>query len=74
MDASMSDSDSFVSKDCDEGTQLVGPVDTKSEFEDTELEEVVLLEGSQQILQLTLEEQADHFMKEETIDNDDYAD
>jgi len=34
----------------------------------------VLREGPQQILQLELQEQADHLMREETIDNDDYAD
>jgi len=32
------------------------------------------MERPQQILQLTLQEQADHFMREETADADDYAD
>jgi len=32
------------------------------------------MEGPQQILQLTLQEQADNFMREEITDADDYAD
>jgi len=39
-----------------------------------ELEDLVLLEGPQQMLQLTLQKQADDFMKEEIIDVDDYVD
>ncbi len=31
-------------------------------------------EGPQEILQLTIQEQADDFMKEEIINSDDYAD
>jgi hypothetical protein len=34
----------------------------------------VKLEGPQEILQLTIQEQADEFMKEEITDSDDYAD
>jgi hypothetical protein len=34
----------------------------------------VLKEGPQQILQLTLQDQADDFMREEIVDSDDYAD
>jgi hypothetical protein len=52
----------------------VGPVDGESEFGDTELEDLVMLEGPQQILQLTLEKQAGDFMKEEITNADDYAD
>jgi hypothetical protein len=52
----------------------VGPVDGESEFGNTELEELVLLEGPQQILQLTLQEQIKDLMKEEITDADDYAD
>ncbi len=52
----------------------MGPVDGESKFENTELEDLVMLEGPQQILQLTLQKQADDFMKEEIIDADDYAD
>ncbi len=52
----------------------MGPVDGESEFGDTKLEDLVMLEGPQQILQLTLEKQAGDFMKEEITDADDYAD
>jgi len=52
----------------------VKPVNDESEFGNTELEDLVLLEGPQQILQLTLQEQANDFMKEEITDADDYAD
>jgi len=51
----------------------VGPVDGESEFGETELEDLVMLEGPQQILQLTLEKQVNDFMKEEITDADDYA-
>jgi hypothetical protein len=52
----------------------VGPDEGESEFGDIELENLVLLEGPQQILQLTLQDKADDFMKEEVTDDDDYAD
>jgi hypothetical protein len=52
----------------------VEPIDDKSEFENTKFEELVLKEGPQQILQLTLQDQADDFMREEITDTDDYAD
>jgi hypothetical protein len=74
MDTRESDSDSVTNENCNEEIQLVGPVDGESEFGNTELEELVLLEGPQQILQLTLHEQADDLMKEEITDADDYAD
>jgi len=74
MDTRESDSDSDTNENCNEEIQLVGPVDGESEFGNTELEELVLLEGPQQILQLTLQEQADDLMKEEITDADDYAD
>jgi len=74
MDALVSDSDSDTDEDHEEGLQLVEPVDDESEFGNTELEDLVLLEGPQQILQLTLQEQADDFMKEEITDADDYVD
>jgi len=51
-----SDSDSDTNENYKEEIQLVGPVDDEFEFENTELEELVLLEGPQQILQLTLQE------------------
>jgi len=74
MDARESDSDFNTDEDCNEEIQLVGPVDGESEFGNTELEELVLLEGPQQILQLTLQEQTDDLMKEEITDADNYAD
>jgi len=51
----------------------VESVDDESEFGNTELEDLVLLEGPQQILQLTLQEQANDFMKEEITNANDYA-
>jgi hypothetical protein len=54
--------------------QSVEPIGEESEFGNTELEELVLKEGPQQILQLTLQDQADDFMREEISDFDDYAD
>jgi hypothetical protein len=74
MDIRESDFDSDTNENCNEEIQLVGPVDGKFEFENTELEELVLLEGPQQILQLTLQQQADDLMKEEITNADDYAD
>jgi hypothetical protein len=41
-----SESDSDSNEDSSEGTQSVGPVDGESEFGDTELEELVMMEGS----------------------------
>ncbi|CAM6023198.1 unnamed protein product [Sphagnum balticum] len=55
MDTQESDSDFDTNKDYNEGTQLVGPVDDESEFGNTKLEDLVLSEGPQQILQLTLQ-------------------
>jgi len=49
-------------------------VESENEFGDTELEDLVKSEGSQDILQLILQEQPDGFMKEEITDADDYAD
>jgi predicted aspartyl protease len=74
LDARVSGSDSDTSEDSEEEHQQLRPISEESEFGDTELEELVLMEGPQQILQLTLQEQADHFMREETADVDDYAD
>ncbi len=74
MDAMMSDSDTNTEDDCDGGSQLVEPNDDGLEFRNTELEDLVLSEGPQQILQLILQEQVDDFMEEEITDVDDYAD
>jgi len=68
-----SESDSDSSEDSNAGTQLVGPVEGESDFGDTELERLVMLEGPQQILQLTMQHKANDFMKEELTDADDYA-
>jgi len=72
-DAWVSDSDSDANEDREGGLQLEEPVTDESKFGNTELEDLVVLEGPQQMLQLTLQEQADDFMKEEIINVDDYA-
>jgi len=69
-----SGSDYDSNEDSDEGSQPGIQVEGESEFGDTELENLVMMEGPQQILQLTLQHQADDFMKEEITDADDYAD
>jgi hypothetical protein len=74
MDVQVSGSDSDTFGDCDKKCQRSRPISDESEFGDTKLEELVLMEGPQQILQLTLQEQADNFMREEITDVDDYAD
>ncbi len=74
MDTWELDCDSGTDKNRDEEIQLVGPINVESEFENTKLEELVLLEGPQQILQLTLQEQTDDLMKEEITDANNYND
>jgi len=74
MSAQESESESDSSEDADGAAQSKGQVEGESEFGDTELEKLVMLEGPQQILQLMLQNQANEFMKEEIIDADDYAD
>jgi hypothetical protein len=69
-----SKSDSGSCEDFDEENQAVGTIEEESEFGNTELENLVLSEGPQQILQLMLQDKAADFMKEEVTDNDDYAD
>ncbi len=69
-----SESDFGSSEDSDEGNQAVGTTEEESEFGNTELENLVLSEGPQQILQLMLQDKAADFMKEEVTDSDDYAD
>jgi hypothetical protein len=54
MDALVSDSDFDTDEDREGGLQLVEPVDDESKFENIKLEDLVLLEGPQQMLQLTL--------------------
>jgi len=71
MNAPVSDFNTDVDDHSDGGLQSVEPVDDKSEFGNTELEELVLKEGPQQILQLTLQDQADDFMIEEITNTND---
>jgi hypothetical protein len=68
-----SESDSDSSESSEEATQLVDHDEDASEFGDTEFEELVKKEGRQQILQLTMQTNADDFMGEELTDADDYA-
>ncbi|CAM6075347.1 unnamed protein product [Sphagnum tenellum] len=74
LDEQISGSDSDASEHSEEEPQRFEPIGDESEFGDTEIEKLVLREGPQQILQLELQEQTDHLMKEETVDDDDYAD
>ncbi|CAN5950576.1 unnamed protein product [Sphagnum jensenii] len=74
MDVRTSDSSSDASEDLEDERRMFEPVCVESEFEDTELEQLVLQEGPEQILQLTLQEQVDHLIKEEIWESDDYAD
>jgi predicted aspartyl protease len=74
MDGRTSDSSSDASEDSEYERRVFEPVYAESEFKDTELEQLVLQEGPEQILQLTLQEHADHLMKEEIWESDDYAD
>jgi len=48
-------------------------INSEDEFVDAEFEELVSLEGPQEMLRLMLEEQADGIMIEEISDGDDYA-
>jgi len=74
IDTRESDSDSDSNGSYDQVVQVVEPIDGTPEFGNTELEELILSEGPQQILQLTLQEQANDLMKKEITDADDYAD
>ncbi len=65
----VSDSDTDTDDGNKEGLQSVEPIEGKSEFGDTKLEELVLKEGPQQILRFTLQEQTDDFMREEITDS-----
>ncbi len=71
---SVSEFDTDTDDDSKEGFQSAEPIDEESKFGNTELDELVLEEGPQQILQLTLQDQADDFMREEISDSDDYVD
>jgi hypothetical protein len=67
-------SETDTDDDSEEGLQPVEQIEEASEFENTEFEELVLQEGLEQILQLTLQDQTDEFMKEEISESDDYGD
>ncbi len=69
-----SESNTDADDDGEEGFQSTKPINEESEFRNTELEELVLKEGPQQILQLSLQDQADDFMRQEISESDDYAD
>jgi hypothetical protein len=69
-----SESEADSGDDTDEGSQPEVPVEDESEFGDTTLDNLIRSEGPQQILQLTLQNQTNDFMKEEIVDADDYAD
>jgi len=73
-DTMVSNSDTDTADDCEGGHQLVEPIDDEPEFGNTGLENLVLVEGPQQILQLILLKQVDDYMGEEIVDADDYAD
>ncbi len=73
-DAWVSSSDSDTDEDRVSGLRLEEPIVDESEFGNTELEDLVVLEGPKQMLQLTLQEQANDVIKEEITDADDYAD
>jgi hypothetical protein len=75
-DASTSDSDIDIDSNehYDSESNQLGQIDCNDEFGDGELEELVGSEGPQEILRLTLQEQANAFMAEEVMDADDYAD
>jgi hypothetical protein len=67
-------SETDTDDDSEEGLQPVEQIKEASEFGNTEFEELVLQEGPEQILLLTLQDQIDEFMKEEISESDDYGD
>jgi hypothetical protein len=75
-DAFASDSNIGIDSNehCDGKLYQFEQINDENEFRDMELEDLVMLEGPQQILQLILHEQVDEFMEEEIIDIDDYID
>jgi hypothetical protein len=68
------ESETDSNEESDEGSQQGSSVEVESEFGDTGLEILVNIERPQQILQITLQNQANEVMKEELSDADDYAD
>jgi hypothetical protein len=69
-----SDSNSNTSEGSKDECQVLKSDCVETEFKDTELEQLIQQEGPEQILQLTLQEQADRIMEEEIWESDDYAD
>jgi hypothetical protein len=74
MTTSESESETDSNEGSDEGSQQESSVEVESEFGDTGLEILVNREGPRQILQITLQNQANEVIKEELSDADDYAD
>ncbi len=74
LSTSALDADTDDSEHSDSESNQLKQIDCENEFGDTELEELVKSEGPQEILQLTIQEQADDFIKEKITDFDDYAD
>ncbi|CAK9856570.1 unnamed protein product [Sphagnum jensenii] len=68
------ESETNSNEESDEESQQGSSIEIESEFGDTGLEILVSSEGPQQILQITLQNQANEVMKEELSDADDYAD
>ncbi len=73
-DVSETASDTDTEEDNAEEARTMKQLDVASEFMDTEFEKLILKEGPAQILQLTLQDRTDEFMKEEIFDSDDYPD
>jgi hypothetical protein len=73
-DVSETVSDTDTEEDNVEAARTMEQLDVAFEFGDTELEELVEEEGLARILQLTLQDRTDEFMKEEISDSDDYVD
>ncbi|CAK9253809.1 unnamed protein product [Sphagnum jensenii] len=68
------ESETNSNEESDEESQQGSSIEIESEFGDTGLEILVSSEGPQQILQITLQNQANEVMKEELSDADNYAD
>jgi len=71
--ASDSDDDSDTSEYYDSESNRLEHIDSEDEFVDAEFEELVSLEGPQEMLRLMLQEQANGIMIDEIADGDDYA-
>jgi hypothetical protein len=74
-DASTSDSDTGTDSNehYDGEPCQFEQIDDENEFSDAKLEDLVMLEGPQQILQLILQDQVDGFMEEKITDANDYV-